>query len=72
MRRSDHSMLPPTPATTIAFKSPNACNICHKDKDAAWADKYVREWHKDDYQASVLHRAGLIDSVAKRRLVAAA
>ncbi len=27
MRRSDHSMLPPTPAATTAFKSPNACNL---------------------------------------------
>ena len=32
-------MLPPTPAATIAFRSPNACNLCHKDKDAAWADQ---------------------------------
>jgi len=66
MRRSDHSMLPPTPAATTAFKSPNACNLCHKDKDAAWADKWVRQWRKRDYQASILHRAGLIDAARKR------
>jgi tetratricopeptide (TPR) repeat protein len=65
MRRSDHSMLPPTPAATLAFKSPNACNICHRDKDAAWSDKYVREWHKRDYQTPVLHRAGLIAEARK-------
>ena len=65
MVRSDHSMLPPTPAATIAFKSPNACNICHTNKDAAWADKLVREWHKDDYQAPVLRRAGLVDAARK-------
>ena len=46
MGRSDHSMRPPTPATTIAFKSPNACNLCHADHDAAWADQCVREWYK--------------------------
>ena len=40
MERSDHSMLPPTPAATIKYKSPNACNNCHADKDAAWADKW--------------------------------
>jgi hypothetical protein len=28
MRRTDHSMRPPMPAATIAFKSPNACNLC--------------------------------------------
>ena len=66
MRRSDHSMLPPTPAATIAHKSPNACNLCHKDKDAAWADKWVRQWRKRDYQAPILHRAGLIDAARKR------
>jgi tetratricopeptide (TPR) repeat protein len=66
MRRSDHSMLPPTPAATIAFKSPNACNLCHKDKTTEWADEWVRKWRKRDYQASVLHRAGLVDAARKR------
>ncbi len=66
MRRSDHSMRPPTPAATIRFKSPNACNMCHTDKDAAWADESVREWHPDDYRAAVLHRAGLVDAARKR------
>ena len=65
MRRSDHSMLPPTPAATIEFKAPNACNICHSDKDAPWSDKLVREWRRDDYQAPVLHRAGLIAAARK-------
>ena len=66
MRRSDHSMLPPTPAATIAFKSPNACNNCHKDKTLQWADKLVRKWHKKDYQAPVLDRTGLVDAARKR------
>jgi len=66
MNRSDHSMLPPTPAATIAYESPNACTFCHKDKDASWADKYVREWRRRDYQAPVLHRAGLIEAARKR------
>jgi tetratricopeptide (TPR) repeat protein len=66
MNRSDHSMLPPAPAATLAYKSPNACNICHKDKGAEWADKYVREWRKRDYQTPVLKRASLIDAARKR------
>lgn len=66
MQRSDHSMLPPTPAATIKFKSPNACNNCHQDKDATWADKQVREWRKRDYQAPLLHQAGLIEAARKR------
>jgi tetratricopeptide (TPR) repeat protein len=66
MNRSDHSMLPPTPAATLAYKSPNACNVCHADKDAAWSDMYVRKWCGRDYQAPVLRRAGLIDAARKR------
>jgi tetratricopeptide (TPR) repeat protein len=66
MRRSDHSMLPPTPEATMAFNSPNACNLCHTDKDASWADKHVREWRTRDYQAPLLKRASLIDAARKR------
>ena len=68
MRRSDHSMRPPTPAATVRFKSPNACNLCHTkaDEDAAWADRHVRAWHKRDYQAPVLARAGLVAAARKR------
>ena len=66
MNRSDHSMLPPAPSATMAYKSPNACNICHTDKDTVWADKYVREWRTRDYQAPVLKRAALIDAARKR------
>lgn len=66
MRRTDHSMRPPTPATTLAYNSPNACNICHTNKDAAWADKLVREWRKRDYQKAVLERAALIAAARKQ------
>ena len=54
MMRTDHSMRPPIPAATIAFESPNACNLCHKDKDATWADQWVRKWYPRDYQAEPL------------------
>jgi tetratricopeptide (TPR) repeat protein len=51
----------------MAYKSPNACNMCHTDKDAAWADQYVREWRTTrDYQAPLLKRAALIDGARKR------
>jgi tetratricopeptide (TPR) repeat protein len=66
MTRTDHSMLPPTPAATLAHKSPNACNLCHSDKDAAWADTHVRAWRARDFQAQVLKRAALVDSARKR------
>ncbi len=60
MMRSDHSMRPPMPSATIRYKSPNACNICHKDKSPEWADKKVRRWHKEDYQQATLEIADLI------------
>ncbi|WP_279355889.1 tetratricopeptide repeat protein [Fundidesulfovibrio agrisoli] len=66
MNRSDHSMLPPSPAATIAFGSPNACNGCHADKDAAWADAQVRQWRTRDYQAPVLSRGKLVEQARKR------
>jgi len=66
MSRSDHSMLPPAPAATLEYQSPNACNLCHADKDAAWADGLVRGWRTRDYQAPVLRRAALV-AAARRR-----
>lgn len=66
MRRSDHSMRPPAPAATIEFNSPNACNVCHEDKDPKWADEWVRKWRKRDYQAAEISRGKLIESGRKR------
>lgn len=66
MNRSDHSMLPPTPAASKVYNSPNACNICHQDKTAAWADAYVRQWRARDFQAPLLQRAALVESARKR------
>lgn len=66
MNRSDHSMIPPAPTNTIRYKSPNACNICHTDKDAAWADGHVRQWRTRDYQMPLFKRASLIDSARRR------
>jgi len=66
MNRSDHSIRPPTPAATIAYKSPNACNLCHTDEDANWADTQVRDWHKHDYQKSALYPAGLVAAARKQ------
>jgi tetratricopeptide (TPR) repeat protein len=66
MNRTDHSMLPPSPASSIAFNSPNACNLCHTDRDPTWADKNVREWRTRNYQAPLLNRASLVDAGRKR------
>ena len=65
MARTDHSMRPPMPAATAACKSPNACNQCHADHDALWADQWVRKWYPRDYQAEPLRRAALLDAARK-------
>lgn len=44
----------------------NACNLCHEERDAAWADRWVRRWHQRDFQAGVLHRGQLI-AAARRQ-----
>ncbi|SPE33889.1 Tetratricopeptide TPR_4 [Candidatus Sulfopaludibacter sp. SbA3] len=41
----DHSMTVPVPENTIAHAIPNACNVCHKDRDAAWALKQMNAWY---------------------------
>jgi hypothetical protein len=33
-----------TPAHTDAMKIPNACNVCHTDKDTAWAKTAMKSW----------------------------
>ena len=37
-------MLPPAPATTIKYHSPNACNLCHLDRSLGWTVKTLMKW----------------------------
>jgi len=67
MHRSDHTFRPPSPAASLEFGSPNACNLCHhnpeaitgdffghKKEDMEWADKQVKEWFGKDSGAGIL------------------
>ena len=65
MIRHDHSMLAPTPRATIEFESPNACNICHSDKSAQWADEWAVKWYGEDYQDEVMYRSRLIQQARR-------
>jgi cytochrome c-type biogenesis protein CcmH/NrfG len=60
IEQTDHSMRPPMPAFTQTYKSPNACTLCHKKNDSAWAEMHVRSWHKNNYQERYLKSALLI------------
>lgn len=58
--RSDHSFRPPMPEATLRFGSPNACNQCHSDKSAEWANNIVKKRPRGNYQEETLYWAQLI------------
>ncbi len=41
----DHSIGIPVPENTVTHGIPNACNLCHQDKDAAWASQQMTAWY---------------------------
>ncbi|MHC4994919.1 MAG: tetratricopeptide repeat protein, partial [Planctomycetota bacterium] len=43
--RRDHSMRVPRPDLSEAVHAPNACTMCHADKDNAWATAATEEWY---------------------------
>ena len=58
--RRDHSFRVPRPDLSIKTGSPNACNGCHKEQSAEWAQKYVEQWfpngrHKQPHYGETLH-----------------
>ena len=43
--RNDHSFRIPRPDLSVGTATPNACNLCHKNKTAKWAADAVRKWY---------------------------
>jgi predicted CXXCH cytochrome family protein len=43
--RRDHSFRVPRPDQSVHYGTSNACNSCHKDKDAKWAATKVNMWY---------------------------
>ena len=43
--RRDHGLRVPRPDLTVSLGTPNACNGCHRQKPAQWADETVRVWY---------------------------
>ncbi len=73
MHRSDHTFRPPSPAASLEFGSPNACNLCHnnpeaitgdffghKKEDMEWANEHVLQWHGEDSGAELLELGGIV------------
>ena len=53
----DHSMSIPVPENTIRHGIPNACNTCHKDRDANWALKQMNQWYGPASRQKLIRRA---------------
>jgi hypothetical protein len=44
--RNDHSFRLPRPDISVDMKEiPNACNLCHIDKNAQWASDAMKKWY---------------------------
>ena len=43
--RHDHSIRIPRPDDSRRFGTSNACNRCHTDKDAVWAETQMKNWY---------------------------
>lgn len=75
--RADHSLRVPRPDLSLTLGTPNACNACHRDKDAAWAATAVETWYPDPayrgpHFGEALHAADANAPDATERLLALA
>jgi predicted CXXCH cytochrome family protein len=53
----DHTIGVPAPENTVAFGIPNACTVCHTDKQAAWAVEVLAKWWPRGRRAGLVDRA---------------
>jgi predicted CXXCH cytochrome family protein len=61
----DHSMSIPVPENTIRHEIPNACNLCHKDRDAQWALARMNQWYTPDSRRKLIRRADAFAAARK-------
>lgn len=62
--RLDHSLRIPRPDLSVKIGTPNACNRCHVDKTAQWADKIITRWYGPGRK---FHYGTVIDAGRKRQ-----
>ncbi len=67
--RRDHSFRIPDPKLSERLKSPDPCILCHQDKSASWAARYMETWYTPG-QRQVNHY-GNIFAQADRQLTKA-
>jgi len=61
----DHSMSIPVPENTIEHGIPNACNECHKDRDAKWSLERMNQWWNSRSREKLKRRADAFALAAK-------
>ncbi len=47
--RHDHSIRIPRPDLSMKLNTPNACNNCHANRNAAWATAQITRWYGKDW-----------------------
>lgn len=56
-RMRDHSISIPLPENTMRHEIPNACHVCHRDKDAEWTLRQMNAWYGDKTRQKLVSRA---------------
>jgi tetratricopeptide (TPR) repeat protein len=53
----DHSISIPVPENTLRYGIPNACNVCHQDRDTNWTISQMKPWYGDKSRQKLIARA---------------
>jgi predicted CXXCH cytochrome family protein len=61
----DHAMTIPAPENTLRHGIPNACNLCHQDRDAHWAAARMDEWWGPRSRRKLIRRADAFTGARK-------
>ncbi|MEO8500539.1 MAG: HEAT repeat domain-containing protein [Vicinamibacteria bacterium] len=64
-RMPDHTISLPAPENTIRFGIPNACNECHKDRKAAWAEAQLARWFPNGRRSQAVADAAAFSAGVK-------
>ena len=63
--RHDHGFTTPDPLLTLQLGIPNACNRCHADKSADWANENASKWYGAKLDRPARHRAMTVAAARK-------
>ncbi|MCB1102250.1 MAG: ammonia-forming cytochrome c nitrite reductase subunit c552 [Kiritimatiellae bacterium] len=64
--RRDHGFTSPDPLLTIEHGVPNACNRCHTDQTAEWANGWTEEWYGEKMERRSRDRARVVARAHQR------